>query len=199
MALTPTALWIVGLPGSGKSTVAALVAHALREIGVRAEILSMDARRRDWFPHPRYDAAEREAAYAKLLDEAVRMVEAGVFPILDAAAHRLAWRRAGRARIPGLVEAHLKVPLAVAAAREAARPQGAVMAGLYAKALARKERGEIFPGLGEVVGVDVPFEIDPEAEITLDAGETPPHHLAQAILTALNLPTSPAANDQSPS
>ena len=52
--------------------------------------------------------------------------------------------------------------------REAGRPEGLVMADLYAKALKRRRTGEQFEGLGEVIGVDVEFEVDPGAEFIID-------------------------------
>jgi adenylylsulfate kinase len=52
--------------------------------------------------------------------------------------------------------------------RESERPQGKVMADLYAKALKRRETGRDFPGLGQVVGVDVQFEKNPAAELRVE-------------------------------
>ena len=51
--------------------------------------------------------------------------------------------------------------------REGQRKQGAVMADLYARALERKKTGRQFEGLGEVVGVNVPFEENSRAELTI--------------------------------
>ena len=42
------------------------------------------------------------------------------------------------------------------------------MAGLYEKALQRKKTGRQFDGLGDVIGVDVEFELDPDAEMIID-------------------------------
>jgi len=43
-----------------------------------------------------------------------------------------------------------------------------VMAELYRKALERKLSGKQFSGLGEVIGVDVSFEVDHGAECIID-------------------------------
>jgi len=40
---------------------------------------------------------------------------------------------------------------------------------LYAKALDRRRTGREYPGLGEVIGVDAPFEKDPGAECVVDS------------------------------
>jgi adenylylsulfate kinase len=47
--------------------------------------------------------------------------------------------------------------------------KGYVMPGMYQKALERKHSGIPVPGLGLVVGVDVPYEENPQAECVLDA------------------------------
>jgi len=75
--------------------------------------------------------------------------------------------------------------VSVAMAREAARPEGQVMAGLYAKAIRRKTTGEAFAGLGEVVGVDAPFEADPAAECVLDAAALSVAQARDAVLRFL--------------
>ena len=55
--------------------------------------------------------------------------------------------------------------------REANRPEGLVMADLYKKALERKQTGIQIEGLGQVVGVDTPFEENPMAECVIESGE----------------------------
>lgn len=58
--------------------------------------------------------------------------------------------------------------------RESGRQQGLVMAGLYEKALERQRTGKEFKDLGEVIGVDVKFQEDNNAECIVDtAGKTP--------------------------
>jgi len=72
----------------------------------------------------------------------------------------------------------VRCPLPEAMRREAVRSSQAamgghhkvyVMPGMYQKALERKHTGNPVPGLGQVVGVDVPYEENPEAECVLDA------------------------------
>lgn len=164
------ALWFTGLPGSGKTTLAVAVARVLAGRGVACERLSMDEARRRYHPHPDYSDRERREAYALFVREAADLVVRGRLVLMDATAPELAMRRAARRLIERFAEVHLKCPLATAMRREAERPQGQVMAGLYAKAVRRKATGEEVPGLGRVIGVDVPFEEDPAAELTLDVG-----------------------------
>ncbi len=167
---TQAALWFTGLPGSGKSAVARAVREAVAERLPRVTLLELDARRRAYFPNPAYDEAEREAAYRLFAEEAAACLRQGDdLVLMDATAPRLAMRAHARSLMPRFAEVHVKCSLKTAMAREAARPDGKVMAGLYAKAMMRKATGRQFPGLGQVIGVDVPFEEDPAAECVVDA------------------------------
>lgn len=163
------AMWFVGLPGSGKSTVARAVFNALREQGHEVRLLEMDARRTSYFPSPTYTAKERARAYDLFVREAADLVRQGAGVIMDATAHRVAMRNAARRLIKRFAEVHVRCPLDVAVAREKGRPEGLVMAGLYEKAMDRRRTGRDYPGLGQVIGVDVPFEEDPEAECVVDS------------------------------
>jgi len=166
---TSAAIWFTGLPGSGKSALARAVAEVLTGRGQPVTWLSLDARRKAYFPNPTYDAAEREQAYERFVAEAAELAAAGRIVLMDASAPKRAMRDMARARIPAFAEVHVRCSLETAMAREAARPQGLVMAGLYAKALERRDTGRQFPGLGQVIGVDVPFEENPQAECVVDA------------------------------
>ncbi len=163
------ALWFTGLPGSGKSSVSRAVCDALEEAGYGVAYLSMDARRRVYTPVPEYTPEERDRAYDLFVYEAARLVARGIGVVMDATGHRLVWRKLARSRITRFAEIHLDCDLDTAMTREAARPQGKVMAGLYAKALTRRRTGQEIPGLGEVIGVDTAFETDPAAELRIDA------------------------------
>jgi adenylylsulfate kinase len=167
------ALWFTGLPGCGKSTIARAVRDRLAAGGLDAVLLSMDERRRAYFPKPAYSAEERARAYTLFAREAADLTTGGRAVILDATAHRLAMRQEARALIPRFAEVLVRCPLPEAMRREAAREQqhgrGYVMPGMYRKALERRRTSVAVPGLGEVVGVDVPYEENPAAECVLDA------------------------------
>jgi len=162
------AIWFVGLPGSGKSALARGVRDHLRGRGVDTVLLQMDERRKTYFPEPKYTAQEREAAYAMFVDEAVELVRRGGNVLMDGSAHKVAMRTRARERIPRFAEVFVRCELDEAIRREAGRPEGLVAADLYRRALHRKRTGEPCAGLGEVIGVDVPFEEDPKAEFTID-------------------------------
>ncbi|MDR3639760.1 MAG: adenylyl-sulfate kinase [Humidesulfovibrio sp.] len=172
------ALWFTGLPGCGKSTIAKAVRDELSARGVDVALLSMDERRKSYFHHPDYSADERAKAYALFAREAAGLTAGGRAVILDATAHQLGMRQEARELIPRFAEVLVRCPLAEAMRREAVRSnqaalaahhKGYVMPGMYQKALERRRTGMSVPGLGQVVGVDVAYEENPQAECVLDA------------------------------
>ena len=170
------------MPGCGKSALADALASALRADGCDVRLLRMDERRKSYIPKPRYTHEERDVAYAMFAEEAAQLAGQGLGVILDATAHRLRWRRLVRERGVRFAEIFLRCRLETAMQREATRPDGLVMAGLYAKALQRKRGGSAPEGLGEVVGVDVPFEADPDAECIIDNDELSLEQSVQCVL-----------------
>lgn len=163
------ALWFVGLPGSGKTTYASAVYEQLGRSARDIVYLSMDERRTTYFPRPDYSAEERAKAYRVFADEAAAIVEGGANVIMDGTAPKLTMRQYARRLIARFAEVYVRCPLEVAMRREANRECGQVMADLYRKAIERKTKGKQFEGLGEVVGVDTPFEEDPAAECVIDS------------------------------
>jgi len=162
------AVWFVGLPGSGKSALARGVRDHLADRGLDVVLLQMDELRRKYVPEPRYTPEEREFAYARFVDEAAALVREGRGVLMDGSAYRVAMRALARGRIAKFAEVFVQCDLDEAMRREAGRPEGKVMAALYEKALRRRRTGEPCEGLGDVIGVDVPFEMDPAAECVID-------------------------------
>ena len=128
------AIWVTGLPGCGK-------------IDRRARGGGPAARRRDAgraprarrmravvTPHPTYSETEREIVYRSLVFAAVALTEAGVPVIVDATAHRRAWRDLARASIERFAEVQLDCPLGVAEPARARARAGAAPRAIYAGA-----------------------------------------------------------------
>jgi adenylylsulfate kinase len=143
------AIWITGVPGSGKSVLARTLASRLEGLGERAVILELDAIRKILTPEPTYSDEERDLVYRALVYLARTLTSADVPVIIDATAHRRAWRDLARSVISRFAEIQLVCPLDVCRAREAQRPRGNAPPGIYAAA------GQ--PG-ATVPGVDVPYE-----------------------------------------
>jgi adenylylsulfate kinase len=157
-------IWLTGLPGSGKTTLARAAAEALRRGGRRVRVLHLGELRRVVTPRPTYDDAERELVYAALAYLARVLWEEGISVLVDATAHRRAYRDRARALIPGFAEVYLRCPLAVCEMREAVRDADLAPPGIYA---AGRARGAPVPGLV------VPYEVPERPELTMDTGRLP--------------------------
>lgn len=178
-------VWITGLPGSGKSTVASLVRDELVARSKPVVLLSMDERRRKYVPRPTYTPEDRRTAYTQFVEEATRLAAKGFIVIMDGTGHMFSMRQYARKLIPCFFEVYLKCALETAMHRESERPEGLVMAGLYEKALERQRTGEEVDGLGEVIGVDSPYEENPDAELVIDADAVSPEEAQDMILAML--------------
>lgn len=152
------ALWITGLPGSGKSTIAAQLIKLLYHDDVAVDFLRLDEIRKQFVPSPKYTEEERDFVYAKIVESAGNLISSGRNVVIDATAHRRKYRDAARGAIPNFFEVHVRCDISVCIERESERKEGLVTAEMYRKAILRREGGKRDEGLGEVVGVDVPFE-----------------------------------------
>lgn len=131
------AVWITGLPASGKSTVAVALAAELRVRGLDLEVLESDALRKIFTPHPRYDDAEREVFYEQVAYLGALLVRHGIVVIFDATANRRAYRDKARKQISRFLEVYVDTPLEVCMERDpksiyrhADRQQGSLVPGL---------------------------------------------------------------------
>jgi adenylylsulfate kinase len=158
------AIWITGVPGSGKSVLARATASALQAEGEPVRVLELDEIRETLTPAATYSDAERDLVYRALVYLAALLVDVGIPVIIDATAHRREWRDLARATLPRFAEVQLVCPLEVCRQREQTRPAGHAPRGIYAHA------GQ--PG-ATVPGVDVAYEPALTPELVIDtAGET---------------------------
>ena len=163
------AIWITGLPASGKSTIAGALSRQLAARGIDAAVLESDALRQVLTPQSRYDETERDAFYRALVYIGVLLTIHGVPVIFDATANRRAYRDAARIQIPGFIEVFVDCPLQVCVGRD---PKG-----IYRKA---KE-----DGTGSVPGLQVPYEPPERPDVVIFGDREEPETAAQKIISAL--------------
>ncbi len=149
------AVWITGLPGSGKSTVA----DGLKEIFPCFVVLRMDEFRTIVTPRPDYSDSEREIVYRALVYLARTLTDLGHDVIIDATGNMRKWRDLARDLIPRYAEVYLKCKTETCIKREGERREtrGAPR-GIYSKGI------EGWP----VPGVTVPYEEPLHPEIVVD-------------------------------
>jgi adenylylsulfate kinase len=178
------AIWITGLPGSGKSTISQSLLNKLDEAGIKVEYLRLDEFRKKLVPSPKYTEEEREYVYEELVKMAFELVSAGKNTIIDATAHRRRWREDAKKRISNFIEVYISCELTTCIERESGRPEGLVAAELYKRALERRKTGGADGRLGEVVGVDVPFE-EGGADVVIESDRVSPEESAEIIFRNL--------------
>ena len=114
----PFALWITGLPASGKSSIVARLTPKLQALGIEAEVLESDAVRRILTPSPTYSIEERDLFYRSLAFMGSRLLAHGVNVIFDATASRRAYREFAKTLMPQLLEVSIECPLEVCMQRD---------------------------------------------------------------------------------
>ena len=120
------AVWITGLPASGKSTIARALTRELSSRGIDVAVLESDALRAVLTPRATYTDEDRGVFYRAVAHIGTLLVNHGVPVIFDATANRRVYREHARSVIDRFVEVYVDCPLAVCVARD---PKG-----LYRKA-----------------------------------------------------------------
>ncbi len=159
------AIWLTGLPASGKSTIAAALKPKLEEFG-SAEVFESDAVRRILTPDPTYSDAERDLFYRSLALMGAKLVSHGVTVIFDATANRRAYRDFARSLIPRFIEVAVECPLELAMQRD------------YKGTYQRGQRGES----STVPGLQHPYEAPLNPEVRIDTMKLSAKEAAETIL-----------------
>lgn len=122
------AIWITGLPASGKSTIVRALTPRLEASGFIVEVLESDEIRRVLTPEATYSQAERDLFYRALGLMGARLVAHGVTVLFDATASRREYRAFARGLIPRFIEVAVECPLEVCMQRDY---KGTYARGLY--------------------------------------------------------------------
>ena len=168
-----TTLWMVGLSGSGKSTVAVALEKALVEQGIAAFRLDGDNVRQGLCSDLGFSADERRENIRRVAEVAALMNQSGLVTIVSlispTAELRSMAREIHRERDAPFLECYIKASVETCITRD---PKG-----LYARA----QRGEI----AHFTGISAPFEIPTEPELTLETEEYALETLVEQALHAV--------------
>lgn len=166
-------VWFTGLSGSGKSTLTEALAPLLTERGRRVEVLDGDVVRTNLSRGLSFSKEDRDTNVLRIGFVANLLARNGVAVITAAISPYASTRDASRALIQAdgsaFIEVHAAATLEECEARD--------VKGLYAEARAGKRTG--------FTGVDDPYELPPNPELTLPTGIEPVEASVVRILAYL--------------
>jgi bifunctional enzyme CysN/CysC len=167
----PAVLWLTGLSGAGKSTIANLVEKRLLALGKHTYLLDGDNVRHGLNRDLGFTDADRVENIRRVAEVSKLMSDSGLIVLVSFISPFRAERRMARGLFqPGeFHEVHIDTPLAVAEDRD--------VKGLYKKA----RRGE----LKNFTGIDSPYEAPENPEIYVDTTKRTSEQSAEAIVDYL--------------
>ena len=164
-------IWLTGLSGAGKSTIANLVEKKLVALGCHTYLLDGDNVRHGLNKDLGFTAQDRVENIRRVAEVAKLMVDAGLVVLVSFISPFRAERRMARDLVePGeMIEVFVDTPLAVAEERD---PKG-----LYKRA----RKGE----LKNFTGIDSPYEVPLNPEIHIDTTTTASTAAAEQVIAYL--------------
>ncbi len=171
---TGAVLWLTGLSGSGKSTIAREVERRLLRMEVPAFMLDGDEFRASMSRDLGFDAAGRKENIRRASVVAAALAKSGIVVISSFISPFAADRANARVLAPKgcFFEIHIDAPLEICAKRD---PKG-----LYKKALA----GE----MPEFTGISAPYEPPLKPELRINTAE---HSVDEAVESVIRLISPP--------
>ena len=165
-------LWLTGLSGAGKSTIADAVEAQLNLRGIHTYLLDGDNVRHGLNCDLGFTAADRVENIRRVAEVARLMVDAGLVVLVSFISPFRADRDMARELFTSgeFLEIFVDTPLAVAESRDSK--------GLYAKARAGQ--------LPNFTGIDSPYEAPEHAELRLDTSRQSVAECARAVLDLLD-------------
>ncbi len=163
------AVWLTGLPASGKTTLAIALADTLQKRSVRVQVLDSDELREVLTPEPTYNLEERDWFYRTMVYIGRLLTRNGTNVILAATANRRHYRDRARETIERYMEVYVRCSLETCMSRD--------QKGIYDKALAGQAT--------TVPGVQVTYEPPQAPEAMVDTEADKAEKCAEQILVQM--------------
>jgi bifunctional enzyme CysN/CysC len=169
----PCVIWLTGLSGAGKTTIANLVDQQLHAAGYHAFVLDGDNLRHGLNSDLRFSRGDRTENVRRVGEVAALMADAGLIVLVSLISPFRAERQAARALLPPgqFLEVFVDAPMAVAEQRD---PKG-----LYARA----RRGE----LRDFTGIDSPYQPPGRPDLHIETAHASAAESAAQVLDRLRL------------
>jgi bifunctional enzyme CysN/CysC len=170
-AQLPCVVWLTGLSGAGKSTIANAVAEQLQGLDRHTYLIDGDNVRKGLNKDLGFSDADRVENIRRIAEVSRLMVDAGLIVITSVISPFSSERRMARELMEEdeFIEVFVDAPLEVAEARDPKQ--------LYARA----RRGEI----KNFTGIDSPYETPESPELHIDTTRRSPAEAADAIVAEL--------------
>jgi len=162
-------IWLTGLSGAGKSTIAKLLSDELRHRGLPVETLDGDIVRQNLSKGLGFSREDRDTNIRRIAFVSKLLTRNGVAVIVAAISPYRSTRDEARQEIGRFLEVYVKCPLDELVRRD--------VKGLYAKAL----RGEI----ENFTGVSDPYEEPLNPDVVVETQRQSPAESVARILAAL--------------
>ncbi|MEM2759480.1 MAG: adenylyl-sulfate kinase [Nitrososphaerales archaeon] len=165
-------IWLTGLPGSGKTTIARVLQPKLKKLGLRVELLDGDEVRKQLSPDLGFTKEDRELHARRVVYLSKLLARNGIVAMVSLISPYRSFRAFARQEIGNFVEVYVKCSINTCIKRD---PKG-----LYKKALT----GEIV----DLTGLQDPYEepIDPEVIVNTEL-EKPEQSAAKILHTLRDL------------
>ncbi len=162
-------IWLTGLPGSGKTTIAKVLQLKLRGLGLKVELFDGDEVRRQLSPDLGFSKQDRELHAKRVAYLSKLLARNGIIAIVSLISPYRSFRAFARQEIGNFVEVYVKCSIETCMKRD---PKG-----LYKKAL----RGEI----KDLTGIQDPYEEPLNPEVIVDTELEDPEQSSDKILCTL--------------
>jgi len=165
----PLAIWVIGRPASGKTTVATLLRNVLRWKGHRAELVDGECIRAILGGFYGFSPDERLAVFKKYVDLNQIFQDRGIIPVTATVGGSAECREIARSNLVNARFVYLNCPIEVAAQRDQKR--------LYARVAA----GE----LDHFADTNLLFSAQVECDMEFDSAELNPLEIVIGIMEHL--------------
>lgn len=164
------AIWITGLPASGKTALAEAITRRLYEwYEIKVVNLESDTLRKVLTPEPTYSHKEREWFYAVMTFMGQMLTTNGINVIFDATGNKKAHRDKARSSITKFMEVYVRCPLQTCMARD---PKG-----IYR--MAHEGKASTVPGIQDV------YEEPQSPELIIESERVSPEEGAEHVIAKM--------------